>query len=174
MKKGRERRRCRGGRQSLGQVSRERQQQYQQLEVELGSVKSLKYCYHLSTKLWEGNVLQALVILSMGGHIYPPLTVLLASGQYASYCNTVLFKLGLNCEMYSWIVHFLNYFISISERDIGTERQEAEGCGKVKSFYLFIYFFLFHSHLIHLHLIIQCKASFSSHFISLFFCCFFL
>ena len=41
--------------------------------------------------------------------------------------------------MYSWVVHFLSYFISISERDIGTQRQEAEGGGKVKSFYLFIY-----------------------------------
>ena len=77
-------------------------------------------------KMWEGNVLQASVILSM----YPP-TVLLASGQYASYCNAVLFKLGLNCEMYSWVVHFLNYFISISERDVETERWEEEGMGKL-------------------------------------------
>ena len=30
------------------------------------------------------------------------------------------------------IVHFLNYFISISERDIGTERQEEVGVGKLK------------------------------------------
>ena len=45
--------------------------------------------------------------------------------------------------MYSWVVlvHFLNYFISISERDIGTERQQAEGVGKLNVFiYLFIYF----------------------------------
>ena len=76
--------------------------------------------------MWEGNVLQASVILSM----YPP-TVLLASGQYASYCNAVLFKLGLNCEMYSWVVHFLNYFISISERDVETERREEKGMGKL-------------------------------------------
>ena len=34
----------------------------------------------------------------------------------------LLFKLGLNHEMYSWVVHFLNYFISISERDVETER----------------------------------------------------
>ena len=61
-------------------VRREREWQYQQLEVELESV---------------------------------------------SYWNTVLFKLGLNCEMDSWVVHFLNYFISISGRDIETERQEA-------------------------------------------------
>ena len=41
--------------------------------------------------------------------------------------------------MYSWVVHFLSYFISISERDIGTERQEAGGVGKLKVFiYLFI------------------------------------
>ena len=71
--------------------------------------------------------------LSMGALcITAPLTVLLASGQYASYCNAVLFKLGLNHEMYSWVVHFLNYFISISERDIGTEIQEREEGGKVQ------------------------------------------
>ena len=69
--------------------------------------------------------------LSMGGHVSPP-TVWIASGQYASYCNAVLFKLGLNHEMYSWVVHFLNYFISISERDIGTEMQEVEEGGKVQ------------------------------------------
>ena len=50
--------------------------------------------------MWEGNVLQAYVILFMGAMYHPPPTVLLASGQYASYCNAVLFKLGLNCEMY--------------------------------------------------------------------------
>ena len=84
--------------------------------------------------------------------------------------------------MYLWVVHFLNYFISISERDVGTERQEVEWGGKVKGFYLFIckqflYSFLpssllnarFHFHLIHPYLIIQCKTSFSSHFISFFF-----
>ena len=60
------------------------------------------------------------------GAMYPP-TTLLASGQYASYCNGVMFKLGLNHEMYSLVDHFLNYFISISERDIGTERQEEGG-----------------------------------------------
>ena len=51
-----------------------------------------------------------------------PLTILLASGQYTSCWNAVLFKLGLNHEMYSWVVHFLNYFVSISERDVGTQR----------------------------------------------------
>ena len=64
------------------------------------------------------------------GPCIPP-NVLLTSGQYTSYCNAVLFKLGLNCKMYSWVVHFLNYFISISERDIGTERREEEGVGKL-------------------------------------------
>ena len=44
----------------------------------------------------------------------------------------ILFKLGLNHEMYSWVVHFLNYFISISERDIGTEMQEVEEGWKVQ------------------------------------------
>ena len=79
--------------------------------------------------MWEGNVLQASVILSTGGHVStpPPPTVLLASGQYASYCNAALFKLGLNHEMYSWVIQFLNYFISISERDIETEKPEVEG-----------------------------------------------
>ena len=77
----------------------------------------------------EGYVLQASV---HGGYVSPPSTVLLASGQYASYCNAVLFKLGLNHEMYSWVVHFLNYFISISERDIGTEMQEVDKGGKVQ------------------------------------------
>ena len=76
----------------------------------------------------EGNVLQASVILSTGGHVSPPLpTVLLASGQYTSYCNAVLFKLGLNHKMYSWVVQFLNYFISISERDVETGKPEVEG-----------------------------------------------
>ena len=43
-----------------------------------------------------------------------------------------IIKLGLNHEMYSWVVHFLNYFISISERDIGTEMQVVEEGGKVQ------------------------------------------
>ena len=69
-------------------VRREREKQYQQLEVELESV---------------------------------------------SYCNVVLFKLGLNCEMYSWVVHFLNYFISISERCRNRE-VTGGGVGKLKVF----------------------------------------
>ena len=76
----------------------------------------------------EGNVLQASVILSTGGHVSALLpTVLLASGRYTSYCNAVLFKLGLNHKMYSWVVQFLNYFISILERDIETGKPEVEG-----------------------------------------------
>ena len=71
--------------------------------------------------------LQASVILSMGGHVSPPHTVLLASGWYTSYCNAVLFKLGLNRKMYLWVVEFLNYFISISERDVETGKPEAGG-----------------------------------------------
>ena len=39
--------------------------------------------------------------------------------------------------MYSWVVHFLNYFISISERDVEPEKAEGEGIG----FKVFIYFF---------------------------------
>ena len=70
------------------QVSRERWWQYQQLEAELGSVKSLKYCYHLPMKLQEGNVLQASVILSRGPCMSPH-TILLASGWSTSYCNAV-------------------------------------------------------------------------------------
>ena len=50
--------------------------------------------------------------------MYHPPTILLTSGQYTFYCNAVLFKLGLNHEKYSWVVQFLNYFISISERDV--------------------------------------------------------
>ena len=46
-------------------------------------------------------------------------------GIRVSKIFNILFKLGLNHKMYSWVVHFLNYFISISEGDIGTERQEA-------------------------------------------------
>ena len=83
----------------------------------------------------EGNVLQASVILSMGGHVSPT-TILLASGHYTSYCIAVLFKLGLNHEMYSWVVQFLNYFISISERDVETQKPEVEA-GQI-----FIYLFL--------------------------------
>ena len=101
-------------------------------------------------------------------HVRPP-TALLASGWYASYCNAVLFKLGLNHEMYSWVVHFLNYFISISERDVGTERQEAERVGKLKFFfckYLYIVFIIFvfckYLYIVFI-IIIKCKVLFSSH-----------
>ena len=73
----------------------------------------------------EGNVLQASV--HGGLCITTSPTISFASGWYASYCNAVLFKLGLNHEMYSWVIHFLNYFISISERDVGTEMQGGEG-----------------------------------------------
>ena len=49
--------------------------------------------------------------------------------------------------MYSWVVDFLNYFISISERDIGIERREVAGDGIVKKFffckYLYIVFIIF-------------------------------
>ena len=51
------------------------------------------------------------------------------------------YKLGLNREMYSWVDYFLNYFISISERH-RNRKMRGGGGGKVKSFYLFIYFFL--------------------------------
>ena len=59
-------------------IRREREQQYQQLEVELESVS-----YYIRS--------------------------------------------GLNHIMYSWVVHFLNYLISISERDVERERPEVEG-----------------------------------------------
>ena len=62
--------------------------------------------------------------------------------------------------MYSWVVDFLNYFISISERDVGTEVRSGGG-GIVKKFfckYLYIVFII----------IIKCKVSFSSHSISFF------
>ena len=72
----------------------------------------------------EGNVLQASV---HGGLCITSPTVLLASGQYTSYCNAVLFKLGLNHEMYSWVVHFLNYFM-----------QEVEEGGKVQVKFFFL------------------------------------
>ena len=68
------------------------------------------------------------------GAMYAPCIV--GKWWYTSYCNAVFFKLGLNCKMYSWVVHFLNYFISISERDVGTERQEVDGGGKVKVFFV--------------------------------------
>ena len=45
-------------------IRREREQQYQCLDTEIESVKSLKYCYHMPMKMREGNVLQASVILS--------------------------------------------------------------------------------------------------------------
>ena len=61
------------------------------------------------------------------GAMYHPPTILFASGWYASYCNAVLFKLCLNHEMYSWVVQFLNYFISISEQDVETGKPEAWG-----------------------------------------------
>ena len=90
-------------------------------------------------------------------------TVWLASGWYASYWNAVLFKLGLNCEMYSWVVHFLNYFVSISERDVGTERQQVEGVGNLKVFLnLFIFVNSFCTVFLTI-IIIKCKVSFSSH-----------
>ena len=36
-------------------------------------------------------------------------------------------KSVLNRIMYSWVVHFLNYFISISERDMEPEKGEGRG-----------------------------------------------
>ena len=78
----------------------------------------------------------------MGCHVLHPFTtVLLASGWYTSYCNAVLFKLGLNCEMYPWVVQFLNYFVSISERDIERAKLETEE-GKIVV-KVFIYLFIF-------------------------------
>ena len=38
--------------------------------------------------------------------------------------------------MYSWVVHFLNYFISISERDVEPEKG---GGIAVKVFFFFFY-----------------------------------
>ena len=52
-------------------ANRERRWQYKRLEAELRSVKSLKYYYHLPTKMQEGNVFQASVILSMGAMYHP-------------------------------------------------------------------------------------------------------
>ena len=115
-------------------ASREKRQQYEWLEVELGSVKSLKYCYCPPTKLQEGNIFRGICYSVHGGYACPPPathtsqpctlpTVWLAIGRYASCWNAILFKLGLNCKMYSWVVHFVNYFVSkYSENDIRTER----------------------------------------------------
>ena len=47
--------------------------------------------------------------------------------ELVCYCNAILFKLGLNRMMYSWVVHFLNYFISISETDVEPEKAEGRG-----------------------------------------------
>ena len=87
--------------------------------------------------MWEGNVLQASV--HRGPCITPSTTVLLVSRQYTSYCNAVLFKLGLNREIYSWVVQFLNYFISFSEIDVERGKPEVEE-GKIV-IKVFIYFF---------------------------------
>ena len=62
-----------------------------------------------------------------GAMYHPPPHCIVGKWWYASYCNAVLFQLGLNHEMYSWVVQFLNYFISISERDVETGKPEAEG-----------------------------------------------
>ena len=43
--------------------------------VEIRVSKSLEYCYCPPMKLREGNVLQASVILSTGGHVCPPCIV---------------------------------------------------------------------------------------------------
>ena len=74
--------------------------------------------------------------------MYHPPTVLLASGQYASYCNAVLFKLGLNHEMYSWVVQFLYSFISISERDIERGKPEAEEGKTVVKVFIYLFFYV--------------------------------
>ena len=99
--------------------------------------------------------------------------------------------------MYSWVVHFLSYFISIfRERRRERESRGEGGIVVIELFYFFIFFnvnsflctvfyyhhysmqgFIFISfilislfnarfrfHLIHPHLIIQCKVSFSSSF----------
>ena len=60
--------------------------------------------------------------------------------ELVCYCNAIFVKIRsvLNHVMYSWVVHFLNYFISISERDIEPEKAGEEGIA-VK---LFIYFFM--------------------------------
>ena len=41
--------------------------------------------------------------------------------------------------MYWWVVQFLNYFISISEKDVETGKQDMEEIAA--SFYLFIAFY---------------------------------
>ena len=69
--------------------------------------------------------------------MHNPPTIFLSSGWYTSYCNAVLFKLGLNHEMYSWVVQFLNYFISISERDIIPESHRQRGDSSQSFYYLF-------------------------------------
>ena len=86
--------------------------------------------------MWQGNVLQASV---HGGHVSLP-TILLASGWYVSYCNAVLFKLGLNREMYSWVVQYLNYFISISEKDIERGKPEVEEGEIVVKVFIYLFF----------------------------------
>ena len=82
--------------------------------------------------------------------------------------------------MYSWVVHFLSYFISIfRERRRERESRGEGGIVVIELFYFFIFLMLivsvysflpssllnarFRFHLIHPHLIIQCKVSFSSH-----------
>ena len=42
-------------------------------------------------------------------------------------CYLVQIRSVLNHIMYSWVVHFLNYFISISERDIKPEKAKERG-----------------------------------------------
>ena len=100
-------------------------------------------------------------------------------------CYLVKTKSVLNRVMYSWVVHFLSYFISIFRE----QRRERESRGEggivvvaelFKKIFFYVNSFLFtvflpssllnarfHFHLIHPHLIIQCKVSFSSHFILL-------
>ena len=89
-------------------------------------------------KLWKGNVLQASVILSMTSHVSPP-TVLLASGWYASFWNTVLFKLGLNCETMgsSWVFmgsSFSELFYFYLRERCRKREMKGGGVGKFNSF----------------------------------------
>ena len=89
---------------------------------------------------------------------------------------SVVEKFSLNCLL-----------ISISGNGTWTELEEGWWDGKKTSFYLFLFFFVnrfvffwytvlpssllnarLHFHVIHPHLIIQHKVSFSSHFISFF------
>ena len=65
-------------------------------------------------KMQKGNVLQASVILSMGGHVSPPPYCWQVGSTHPT---AVLFKLALNREMYSRVVHFLNYFIFLFQRE---------------------------------------------------------